>query len=231
MDVISEIKKFEQHPDRAHFSTLQISDFYKTIIGQLFKFEAIISTVRKGTNCDCEILADTYSYTILHNPVAERDYLNWAPDLHFCCEANKDDFKFNPLTDLIKGDRFHCAAVFMAKNESELRVRITSFQKVPFLEVEKERELLEKKFNSAYEEQSIYAPQRQFQQRAMNKSFIYFSIGGLVGATLGLFWGTLNALFDSNSSIFGPGIAGAVIGGIVFGAIGMVLGFVSQGRR
>ena len=190
MDVISEIKQFEQHPDRAHFSSLQVNDFYKTLAGKAFKFEAIISSISKDANGNYDIYANTYAYTILHNPVAERDYLNWAPDLSFICEAPKEIFKFNPITDLIKGDRFHCEAIFINKISTEILVKLTLFKKIQFLEVEKEKEILEKKFNEAYQEHSVYAPQRQLQKKALDKIMIYSLIGAVIGVCLGLFWGS-----------------------------------------
>ena len=229
MDVISEIRQFEQHPERAKFSALQINDFYKTLSGRTFKFEAIISAIKKVDDADYELHADTYRYTVLHNPVAERDYINWAPEMAFVCQAPKDLFPFNPLTDLIKGDRFHGSATFVEKKDKEMLVKLTEFNKVPFLEVEKEKELLEKRFNSAYEERTIYAPQRQFKKRAANKAFVYSVIGGLTGLLIGLFLGCLEAIFNNEDAIFTLGIEGALIGGLILGCLGFALGLL--GRR
>jgi hypothetical protein len=79
--VISEIKKFNRHPDRSKFSVLQVNDFYNSLIGQTFKVQAIISSVRKGTTSDYEMQADTYAYTILHNPsligIISTGHRNW----------------------------------------------------------------------------------------------------------------------------------------------------------
>lgn len=226
MDVISEIKKFEQHPDRANFSSLQVSDFYKKLAGQPFRFEAIISTAAKGTNSDYEINADTYHYSVQHNPVTERDYVNWSPDLTFICEGAKELFKFNPITDLIRGDRFHCSATFLKKEEKQLRVKLNSFERKQFLEVEEEKNLLEKKFNSDFKERNVYAPQRQFQKRAFDKVFLFFALGALIGCLFGLFWGGLGAMLDSDASIMAPGIIGGIIGGIGMGAVGMIMGLL-----
>jgi hypothetical protein len=226
MDVISEIKKFEQHPDRKNFSSLQVNDFYKKLAGQPFKFEAIISSVRKGTNSDYEISADTYHYSIQHNPVTDRDYVNWMPDMSFIGEAAETLFKFNPITDLIRGDRFHCSATFIRKEDKDIRVQLNSFEKKQFLEVEEEKNLLEKRFNSDFKERNVYAPQRQFQKRAFDKTMMYFALGGLIGCLLGLFWGGLGAMFDSDASILIPGIEGGLIGGVLAGGIGMIRGLL-----
>ena len=226
MDVIPEIKKFEQHPDRKNFSSLQVNDFYKKLTGQPFKFEAIISSVSRGTESDYEIHADTYRYSIQHNPVANRDYIDWSPDMPFICEASQGLFKFNPITDLIRGDRFHCSATFIRKEEKAIRVRLNYFEKRQFLEVEEEKNLLEKRFNSDFKERNVYAPQRQFQKRAFDKTITYFALGGLIGCLLGLFWGGLGAMFDDNASILIPGIEGGLIGGALAAGVGMIRGLL-----
>jgi hypothetical protein len=231
MDVISEIKQFELHPDRPHFSSLQVNDFYKKLVGQSFKFEAIISSVTKGTHSDYEMHADTYAYTILHNPVSDRDYLNWAPDLPFVCEAGADIFKFNPITDLIKGDRCHCTATFISREEREIRVKLSSFQKVSFLEVEREKDLLEKKFQNNYEELTVFAPQRQFQKNTFNTVLFYALIGGLIGVCFGLFWGCIESFVYSDASIISYGFEGALAGTVIAGAVGFLRSMIKPPAR
>ena len=130
MDVISEIKKFEQFPDRPNFSDLQVNDFYKKLVDHPLTFEAMVTSVKRGSRADYEIQADTYKYSVIHNPVSGRDFVSWAPDISFVCECKEDVLKFNPITDLIKGDRFHSSATFIGKEDKEIRVKLTSVKKL-----------------------------------------------------------------------------------------------------
>ena len=217
MDVISEIKKFEQHPERAKFSDLQINDFYKSLAGKPVTFEAIISSVKKGTNSDCDIHAETYAYSIQHNPVAGRDYLDWRPDMHFICQANRSDFKFNPLTDLTRGERIRCQSTFIEKQGTDIIVHLNTLNRIPFLESEKEKELLEKKFNTDYEERTVFAPQRQTRSRAFSKVYIFASIGAILGGLCGLFWASFGAMFNEDAPFLSVGLEGAIIGAFFLG--------------
>ena len=224
MDVISEIKKFEQFPDRPNFSDLQITDFYKTLTGHPFSFEAMVTSVRRGANTDYEIHADTYRYSVIHNPVSGRDFVSWAPDMSFVCECTDENLKFNPITDLIKGDRFHCSATFIGKEGKDIRVTLLSFKRLQFLEVELEKNLLQKRFDSNFKETSVYAPQRQYQKRTFDITIQYFGIGAFIGGCLGLMTGAVGFVFGADLPILEPCIEGAFIGGCILGAIGLVRG-------
>lgn len=222
--MISEIKAFENHPDRVHFSALQLSDFYKRQSERPLTFEAIISGVYRGaTGSDCIIHADTYSYTIQHNPVTGRDYLNWAPDISFICTAHKADFPFNPLTDLIKGYRIRCGATFVSWDSEGIHVRVHSIEKIPYLESEKDKEALEKKFDEEYKEKNVLEPQRQFRKDTLRRMLTFVSIGSLMGGLIGLFWGAMNIFLDSSGSLLLPGIEGALIGALAFGSLALIL--------
>lgn len=223
MDVISEIKAFENHPDRVHFSALQLSDFYKKLSDRSLTFEAIISSLHRGTGNDCIIHADTYSYTIQHNPVTGRDYLNWAPDLSFICEANKNDFPFNPLTDLIKGDKIRSGATFISWDAQGIHVKLHSIEKISYLEIEKEKEALEKKFNEEHKEKNVLAPQRQFRNDTFQRTLTFLSLGGLIGGLIGLFWGAMDIILDSSNSLLMPGIEGVFTGGALFGLVAVII--------
>lgn len=225
MDALSEIKKFEHHPDHANFSQLQVNDFYKTVIGKTVSFEAIISDLHKGDTAYCDIYADTYSYIVRHNPVSERDYIEWGPDLALICESERYP-NFNPLTDLLKGKRFRGEGTVVAKEDKAIRIKLKALERIPFLEVEKEKDLLEKKFKSAYEEMTVYAPQRQYQKKTFETTLIYGIIGGVIGAFMGLFLGGLRAMFDTESSILAPGFEGFCIGAAALGSIGLVRGLL-----
>ena len=228
MDVISEIKQFESHPERSRFSALQINDFFKTLSGRTLAFEAIITSVRKNSSGQYEILADTFAYSILHNPVSDRDYLNWAPDLKFCCVTENGQFKFNPLTDLIKGDRFHCSAIFLTKEGELLKVKLTSFDRIPFLEAEKEKELLEKKFNQDHDEKTIYAPQRKFRRDTSSRVILFGIIGALIGFLIGLFWAVLSSFFEMETSFLITAIEGSLIGGLSMAALAFLLSMLGS---
>ena len=223
MDVISEIKQFESHPERSRFSALQVSDFFKSLSGRRLAFEAIITSVRKNSSGQYEILADTFAYSILHNPVSERDYLNWAPDLKFCCVTESDQFQFNPLTDLIKGYRFHCNSIFLTKEEDLLKVKLSSFDRVPFLEAEKERDLLEKKFSKDHDEKTIYAPQRKFRRDTGSRMMLFGIIGALIGFLIGLFWAVLSSFLEVDTSFVEAAIEGGLIGGLSMAALAFLL--------
>jgi hypothetical protein len=232
MDVIQEIKQFESHPDRSHFSPLQIADFYKSLVGRTLSFEAIISAVHRGNIADCEIYADTFTYSVQHNPVTERDYLNWVPDMSFICEAGKNDFKLNPLLDLIKGDKIRCTATFIRQENKVLRVKLTALDKLAFMEAEKDKELLEKKFNEAYEERTIYAPQRQSRKNIYDKAVTFSAIGGFIGGCMGLFWGgVLTILGSEDTSLLWPGFVGAMLGALILGSVGIARGGLGSDSR
>ena len=226
MDVISEIKKFEQFPDRPNFSDLQVNDFFKKLVDHPLTFEAMVTSVKRGSRADYEIQADTYKYSVIHNPVSGRDFVSWAPDISFVCECKEDVLKFNPITDLIKGDRFHSSATFIGKEDKEIRVKLTSFKKLQFLEVELEKNLLQKRFESNFKEASVYAPQRQYQKRTFNIALTYFGVGAFIGGSLGLMTGAVGFVFGADIPFLEPGIEGALVGGGILGVIGMIRGLL-----
>jgi hypothetical protein len=231
MDVISEIKNFEQLPERSNFSSDRIKGFYDTLTGREMTIQAIISAVKKGTSSDYEIYADTYRYTVMHNPVSGGSYVSWIPDLSFVCEGTQDNFKFNPITDLIKGDRCHCTASYIAHEGKTNRIRLITFEKIRFLEIEEEKNLLQKKFDSNLKEMNVYAPQRQYQKRALGKTINAFIIGAIIGGAAGAMIGGLGALFDPEAPILMPTIEYAFIGAIVLGFLGMVRGLLMPALR
>jgi hypothetical protein len=220
MDVINEIKRFEQHPERARFSLLQIIDFYKTLQGKAFTFEGMVSAVSKGADSGYEIRADTYAYSVQYNPVSEKRYLDWSRDMSFVCEADKANLKLNPITDLIKGNRIRCSCTFKEKTEAGLKVKLQSLEVIPYTEAEAEKEVLEKQFDSAHQERTVFAPQRQSQQRTFDRVSMLFIIGGILGGLAGMIYGAFLSFFDDSATMLAPGIMGVLIGGVFFSAVG-----------
>lgn len=231
MDVLYEIKKFENHPDRQRFSELQVNDFWKTVAGLPVNFEGIVSSVKRCSDGLYEIIAETYAYSVQHNPVAGNDYVEWKVDQQLYCKAEEGRLKFDPMEELAKGARIHCRSSFETKDEAGIHVLVHSIERVPFLESEKEMQLLQKKFNKDQRERTTVAPRRNFQKRMISAVFTYAVLGMLIGALLGMFWGVLTGFFSEDAELISSGMFGALIGAVLFSVYAFVAFALRQAAK